>query len=56
MILDYIKENGSISNVETCRILELKPTRVKEILRGMVNDGVLSVVGEKKQRRYVIKK
>ena len=29
--------------------------RVKEILRGMVNDGMLSAVGEKKRRRYVKK-
>lgn len=34
---------------------EMKQTRVKEILRGMVNDGVLSAVGEKKQLRYVKK-
>ena len=55
MVLDYISENGSISNAEACRILDLKPTRVKEILRGIVNDGMLSDVGEKKQRRYVKK-
>ena len=54
LILDYIKENGSISNTEACNILNLKPTRVKEILREMVDIGLLSAIGEKKNRRYLI--
>ena len=55
-IIDYIKENGSISNAEACELLGLKPTRVKEILREMVGLEVLSAVGEKKNRRYIINK
>lgn len=54
LILDYIKENGSISNAEACKILGLRPTRVKEILREMVDIGLLSAVGEKKNRRYTL--
>lgn len=54
LILDYIKENSSISNAEACKILGLRPTRVKEILRAMVDIGLLSAVGEKKNRRYLI--
>lgn len=53
LILDYIKENSSISNAEACTILGLKPTRVKEILREMVNNGLISAVGERKNRRYL---
>lgn len=34
LILDYIKENGSISNVEDFIILNLTQTRVKGILQG----------------------
>lgn len=55
MILDYIKENSSISNSEACDILDLKPTRIKEILREMVENGLISAVGENKTRRYVLK-
>ena len=55
-IIDYIKENGSISNAEACKILDLKPTRVKEILREMAEIGIISAVGEKKNRRYIINK
>ena len=55
-IIDYIKENGSISNAEACKLLGLKPTRVKEILRELVGLEVLSAVGEKKNRRYIIYK
>lgn len=40
LILDHIKENGSICNTEACNILNLKPTRVKEILREMINIGI----------------
>ncbi len=54
LILDYIKVNDSISNSEACNILNLKPTRVKEILREMVYDGLISAVGEKKSRKYII--
>lgn len=53
LILDYIKENGSISNAEACGLLGLKPTRVKEILREMVEIGMLSAISERKNRRYV---
>ena len=55
-IIDYIKENGSISNAEACELLGLNPTRVKEILRELVGLEVLSAVGEKKNRRYIINK
>lgn len=54
LILDYIKENGSISNIEACNILNLKPPKVREILREMVDIGLLSAVGVKKNRRYLI--
>ena len=55
LILEYIKKNGSISNAEACKLLDLKPTRVKEIFREMVEIGKLVAVGEKKKRVYVIK-
>ena len=51
---DYINKNGSISNAEAYNILDLKPTRVKEILREMVESQIISSVGEKKGRRYCL--
>lgn len=55
LILDYINKNGSVSNSETCAILDLKPTRAKEILREMADIGLISAVGENRNRKYVLK-
>ena len=55
-ILEYIKENGSISNAEACKVLGLKSTRAKEILRGMVDAGLISALGENKSRIYELSK
>ncbi|MBQ4310250.1 MAG: winged helix-turn-helix domain-containing protein, partial [Oscillospiraceae bacterium] len=52
-VLEYIDKNGSINNSEGCTILDLKPTRVKDLLREMVESGMIKSVGEKKNRRYI---
>lgn len=40
LILDHIKENGSISNTEVCNIINLKSTIVKDRLRELINIGL----------------
>ena len=52
-VLEYIEKNGSITNSEGCTILDLKPTRIKDLLREMVESGMIKPVGENKSRRYI---
>ena len=52
LVLDYMKEYGAISSAETCTSLKIKPTRAKGLLREMVEDGLISAVGENRNRRY----
>ena len=56
IILHYLQENGSISNKDACKLIGLKATAVKAIFTKMVNAGLISPVGEKKSRRYILAK
>ncbi len=51
-ILEFIKENGSISNREAREILNLAESTTKRLLKSMVDQGVLIIDGQKKARRY----
>jgi ATP-dependent DNA helicase RecG len=55
MIIEYIKNNGSVSNKEARELLSLADSTTKRVLKEMVNDGLLEVKGEKKSRRYYLK-
>lgn len=55
VIAQYVKEHGSISNMEARELLGLADSTVKRILKEMVDDGILSVEGERKARRYLLK-
>ena len=50
----YIKENGSISNMEARQILNLAESTTKRFLKNMVNEGLLLEEGERKSRVYVL--
>ncbi|MDL2301500.1 putative DNA binding domain-containing protein [Lachnospiraceae bacterium OttesenSCG-928-D06] len=52
MILEYIQENGSISNKEAREILGLAESTVKRLLKQMVDNEELYVRGEKRTRKY----
>ena len=54
LIMAYIKENGSISNMEARQILNLAESTTKRFLKNMVNDGLLLEEGERKSRVYVL--
>ncbi|MCH5193414.1 MAG: putative DNA binding domain-containing protein [Oscillospiraceae bacterium] len=54
MILSYIHDNESISNKEACELLGLSSSTVKKIFEKMVDDRIISPVGEKKSRRYCL--
>lgn len=53
LIFAYVRENGSISNKEAREILCLAESTTKRILNRMVQDGTLTVRGERKARVYV---
>ena len=55
VILQYVIENGSITNKEARELLMLADSTVKRILKGMVEQGLLEVEGERKARRYLLK-
>lgn len=54
LIMAYIKENGSISNMEARQILNLAESTTKRFLKNMVNEGLLLEKGERKSRIYVL--
>ena len=54
LIMAYIKENGSISNMEARQILNLAESTTKRFLKNMVNEGLLLEEGERKSRIYVL--
>lgn len=54
-ILQYIGENGSISNSQACELLNLKPSRIRAIFSTMLDKELIYPIGEKKSRKYKIK-
>lgn len=55
MILQYVNEHGSISNMEARELLGFADSTIKRLLKEMVDEGVLMVEGERKTRRYLLK-
>ena len=55
-IVDFIADNG-ISDAKTVsKAIGLKPSRTRDYLKQLVDEGVLEVEGEYKSRKYRIKK
>lgn len=55
-IVKFIQENGSISNSEACQLLDIKPTRARDIFSEMIHKNIIASVGEKRYRIYVLVK
>ncbi len=55
-IIEYLTDNpeGTVSEFET--LLDVKTSRVKEILYGLVGDGIVEAIGEDKNRIYRLKR
>lgn len=51
-IISYLSVNASAKSTELAVLLDLKPTRVKEILAEMVNEKTIIAEGENKNRVY----
>ena len=54
-ILDYIDENGQITDQEIQDLLGLKKTRAFTLAKQMRDEGVIKVVGRGSQKVYVVK-
>ena len=55
-IVEYVKEHGTISNKEARELLGLADSTTKRLLKEMVEENILTVEGERKARKYLLKK
>lgn len=53
-ILQYITENGSITNSQACDLLGLKHSRVRSIFNNMINEHLIVAVGDNRRRKYIL--
>lgn len=54
-IIEYVKENGTIGNKAARELLGLADSTTKRLLKEMVDENILSVEGERKTRKYLLK-
>lgn len=52
MILNYMENDKEYGIQDFCNLLQLKESRTKDILKGLVENGKIETVGAKKDRRY----
>jgi predicted HTH transcriptional regulator len=52
MILNYMKKDKEYGIQDFCNLLQLKESRTKDILKGLVENGNIETIGAKKDRRY----
>ena len=53
-ILDFIADNGISDSKSISKAIGLKPSRTRDYLKQMVEEGVLEIEGEYKNRKYKI--
>ena len=54
-VLDYIKENGQITEKEISDLLGLKKTRTFTVAKQMRDLGLIKVVGRGESKKYLLK-
>ncbi len=52
MIVEYVTQNGCITNKKARELLGLADSTTKRVLKGMADEGILVVEGERKARKY----
>lgn len=52
MILNYMENGKEYGIQDFCNLLHLKESRTKDILKGLVENGIIETMGAKKDRRY----
>ena len=54
-VLDFIEENGQITDCEVQELLEIKYTRAYTLMKKMEKDGLILIVGRGSSKKYVKK-
>ncbi len=54
-VLDFIEENGQITDSEVQELLEIKNTRAYTLMKKMEKDGLIVIVGRGKSKKYLKK-
>lgn len=55
-IVDFVADNEISDAKSVSKAIGLKPSRTRDYLKQLVDDGVLEIEGEYKNRKYKIKK
>lgn len=55
-IIDFIADNGISDSKTVSKAIGLKPSRTRDYLKQLVDEGILEVEGEYKSRKYRLKK
>ena len=55
-IIDFIADNGISDSKSISKAIGLRPSRTRDYLKQLVDEGALEVEGEFKNRKYKIKK
>jgi predicted HTH transcriptional regulator len=55
-IIDFIADNEISDSKTVAKAIGLKPSRTRDYLKQLVDEGVLEIEGEYKNRKYKIKK
>lgn len=54
-VLDFIEENGQITDSEVQELLEIKNTRSYTLMKQMEKDGLIVIVGRGSSKKYLKK-
>lgn len=55
LIISYLTDHPSATGTDLCDLLSLKPTRVRTLLRGMIEEGIIVAEGGNRNRTYRLK-
>lgn len=55
-IIDFIADNEISDSKSVAKAIGLKPSRTRDYLKQLVDEGVLEIEGEYKNRKYKIRK
>lgn len=52
-VLDFIEENGQITDSEVQKLLDIKNTRTYTLIKEMEKDGLINIIGRGSNKKYV---
>ncbi len=53
-LTDYVGTYGSITRGQAAELCQLSPPRARTVLKGLVDEGVLVITGQRRGARYVL--